>query len=241
MISIAIIEDNERDAQALEDCLTRFQNEEGKTIRVTRFSDGMQLIESKRFDFDILYMDIEMPLLNGMDTAEALRKEGCSSILVFVTNMAQYAIHGYRVEAADFVLKPIRYASFSTMLKKLLSRIEKEEGNEIALISNKGMKKLSLDSVRYIESEGHKLTFHTESGETEDWGSMKKVLDTLPADRFVRCNNSYIVNLGYIREIKVQSVLLDNGDELIISRNRRKALLEAYRDYLLHHGVSNFL
>lgn len=241
MVSIAIIEDNDRDAKALEDCLARFQNEEGQTFKVTRFRDGMELIDGKRFDFDILYMDIEMPLLGGMETAESLRNAGCRATLVFVTNMAQYAIHGYRVEAADFVLKPIRYASFATMLKKLLSRMPKEEGSEIALFSNKGVKKVSLNTVRYIESEGHKLTFHTETDVIEDWGSMKKVLAALPADRFVRCNNSYIIHLGYVKEIKVQSVLLDNGDELIVSRNRRKELLDAYRDYLLHHGVSSFL
>ena len=241
MLTIAIVEDNDRDAAALESCLDRFGSDEKVALKITRFRDGMEFIEGKHFDFDVIYMDIEMPLLGGMDAAKAMREAGCRSALIFVTNMAQYAIHGYRVEATDFVLKPVRYASVATLLKKLLPRFSHQPGEEIALFSQKGVKKLRLDSIRYIESEGHKLTFHTEDGDIEDWSAMKKVLAALPVDRFVRCNNSYIVQMSFIKEIKIQSVLLDNGEELIVSRNKRKELLKAYQTYLLDHGVTSFV
>ena len=108
-VRIAIVEDKEVDAQQLKGYIMQFQNESCIPMYVTHFSNGMNFLDEYTNDFDVVFMDIEMPHLNGMETAKKLRKVDASVALVFITNMAQYAIAGYEVSAVDFMVKPVGY------------------------------------------------------------------------------------------------------------------------------------
>ena len=123
MAQIAVVEDNDAMRAQLCGFIAQYAQESGHQLDVTAFSDGAQLVDPYRPGFDIIFLDIEMPKLGGMPTAERIRRQDPDVVLVFVTNMAQYAIRGYEVDALDFVLKPVSYYQFSTKLERALQRI----------------------------------------------------------------------------------------------------------------------
>lgn len=133
MVKIAVVEDNDAMRAQLCGFIAQYAQESGHQLDVTAFSDGAQLVEPYRPGFDIIFLDIEMPTLGGMPTAERIRRQDSDVVLVFVTNMAQYAIRGYEVDALDFVLKPVSYYQFSTKLERALQRIRRRRGGQVAL------------------------------------------------------------------------------------------------------------
>ena len=128
MAKIAVVEDNTAVREELCGFIAKYAQESGCKLDVTPFADGSQIVEPYRPGFDIIFLDIEMPRLGGMPTAERIRQLDPEVVLIFVTNMAQYAIRGYEVDALDFVLKPVSYYQFSTKLERALQRIQRRRG-----------------------------------------------------------------------------------------------------------------
>ena len=118
MPRIAVVDDQPDMRQQLCSMIDQYSRENNCMLEVTAFSDGAQIITNYCKGFDIIFLDIEMPELGGMDAAERIRTVDPDVVLVFVTNMAQYAIRGYEVDALDFVLKPVNYYQFSTKLAR---------------------------------------------------------------------------------------------------------------------------
>ena len=118
MPRIAVVDDQPDMRQQLCSMIDQYSRENNCMLEVTTFSDGAQIITNYCKGFDIIFLDIEMPELGGMDAAERIRTVDPDVVLVFVTNMAQYAIRGYEVDALDFVLKPVNYYQFSTKLAR---------------------------------------------------------------------------------------------------------------------------
>ena len=118
MIRIAVVEDERESLDTVLNCLKRFEEEEGIGFVTTVFCDGLDFISGYRPLYDIVFMDIEMPMLNGMSTAKKLRKVDSSVALVFITRLRQYALLGYEVDAVGYLLKPLEYASFRRQIEK---------------------------------------------------------------------------------------------------------------------------
>ena len=125
MPRIAVVDDQPDMRQQLCSMIDQYSRENNCMLEVTAFSDGSQVITNYCKGFDIIFLDIEMPELGGMDAAERIRTVDPDVVLVFVTNMAQYAIRGYEVDALDFVLKPVNYYQFSTKLARALQRVQR--------------------------------------------------------------------------------------------------------------------
>ena len=125
MYNLAIVEDEDSYAQQLVEFVNKYQAESGNYFKITRFSDGDQITEGYKSQFDIILMDIEMKLMDGMTAAEEIRKLDQDVVIMFITNMTNYAIRGYQVDALDYVLKPVSYFAFSQKLGRAISRIKK--------------------------------------------------------------------------------------------------------------------
>ena len=121
MKHIAVVEDDSSASQQIQNYLSLYQKENEQEFSVTVFADGLSILEDYHPIWDIILMDIEMPLMDGMTAAKCIRELDQSVIIIFITNMAKYAIKGYEVGALDFVLKPVSYFAFS--LKITLSLI----------------------------------------------------------------------------------------------------------------------
>ena len=211
MAKIAVVEDNDAMRAQLCGFIAQYAQESGHQLDVTAFSDGAQLVEPYRPGFDIIFLDIEMPKLGGMPTAERIRRQDPDVVLVFVTNMAQYAIRGYEVDALDFVLKPVSYYQFSTKLERALQRIQRRRGGQVALQVSGGVQLLDTDDILYLETRDRLLHYHTATDTWSVRGSLLKAEKDLAAYHFARCNQCYLVNLRHVRG--VQDDLVQVGEE----------------------------
>lgn len=201
---IAIVEDEEESREDLKGCITAYMaaNAAGTEVQIFEFRDGEEFLTGYRSVYDIIFMDIEMPGMTGMRTAEKLREIDEGATLIFVTKMAQFAINGYEVNAFDYILKPISRPRFNAMFSRVLKRRQRREQGDVYVVKTAyGTKSLSLSQIAYVEIVGHRVIYHADET-VEEWGSLNAVEKRLPADSFVRIGSSYIVNLRYVTGVK---------------------------------------
>lgn len=235
MIRIAIVEDEAEYTHQLEEYLHTFEKQTERSFEIKKFSDGDAFVSSFKSQFDIILMDVEMPLLDGMSAAEEVRRTDSEVIIIFITNMAQYAIKGYAVDALDYVLKPVSYFAFSQRLERALGKIKTPSKKYIAIsIKNGGSQKLDISDITYVESQGHDLTFHIKSSEQTyiTIGTMKDIEQKLDGNGFFRSNKGYLVNFDHVDGIKDNCAVV-NGTELLISRTRRNEFLQALTRHIV--------
>ena len=194
------------------------------------FSNPADFLNPYRSDYDLILMDIELPLFNGMEVARRLREIDSVVTLVFITNMEQYAINGYAVDAMDFVVKPINYYRFSSMLSKALCNIARQEEKEVIVQSAGKITRLRISQIYYVEIRDHLLIYCTNQGRLESWGKLTDVEDELSAYGFARCSSSHLVNLRHVVSVSGSSV--DVADtKLPISQRKRKTFYSCVTDY----------
>lgn len=225
-MKIAVVEDNRDCASRLERSLKRFQEEYHEPIEIVFFSNGMNFIEDYTADFDVIFMDIEMPMMDGMQAARLLREKDKEVAIVFLTVMARHALFGYEVEAADFLIKPAEYAKLAKCLQKILARRSRDKAACIVFSGKDGTARIAHREIVYVESLNHWCIFHTaDGGEHRMLIPMKKAEELLAGSGFLRCNNSYLVNVSYVTGWNKSSVSV-NGTDLPISRGKRKEFLD---------------
>ena len=224
MVKIAIVEDEAEARRSLASLLGAYFTARGEDWSVAYYDNALRFLDSYKADCDIVFMDIEMPDLDGMSAAEKLRAVDPLVLLVFVTNMRQYAIRGYAVDALDFVVKPVERASFFSLMDKALRILAGRGGREITVGSTTGMRRVPVSRIRWIEVRRHRLTFHTEDGDFEAWGNLRDIEAELPADSFSRCNIGYLVNLAHVGGVDGDDAVVGD-DRVRISRPRRKDFL----------------
>ncbi len=234
MIRIAVTEDEECYVDYLLDCLQKFQKEEQTELEIKIFRDGEELIDEYDGSYDIILMDIEMRFMNGMEAAERIRKQDEQVEIIFVTNMAQFAIQGYKVRALDYIVKPVEYIPFHESLKRAIRNIDKKKADYITINSRAGLKKINVIDIVWIESHGHRLTFNLkeDSYKTTVY-SMKEMENKLKDCGFSRCNSGILVNLRYVTGITDGQVVV-NGTHLPLSRGRKNEFMEAMVSYMNH-------
>ncbi len=231
MYHIAIVEDEAEFSAQLQEYLKKYQEENDVRFKVSVFSDGAEILEDYQQLYDIILLDIEMPRVNGMDAAEQIRKMDSDVTLMFITNMASYAIRGYEVGALDFVMKPINYYTFSMKLTRVLKRTKQKELQQILLTLSDGVKKIGVNQIYYVEVQNRMLHYHTDEGEYVVRGTMQSVEQMLLPYPFIRCNHWYIVNLKHVSEVRKNTAVV-GGHELEVSRRNRTAFLKALTEYM---------
>ena len=231
MRNIAIVEGDDKEAGLLEEQLRRYEKETGAEYRVVRFSDAIAFLTGYSADYDIVFMDIEMPDLDGMTAAKKLREVDPEVILVFVTNMAQYAVEGYEVSAMDFMVKPVRYDNLKLKLERAEKKLEGKGEDRFLVRGKNGPVVICVPDIRYVEVTDHMLTFYTNEGAIKVTGSLKEIEKRLEGRDFSRANSCYLVNLKYVTGASDGMVTV-GGDRLSISRARRKSFMSDLADYL---------
>lgn len=231
MYHIAIVEDEAGFSAQLQEFLGQYQTEHDLQLKVSVFGDGAEILKDYQPVYDIILLDIEMPQTNGMDAAEQIREMDSDVVLMFITNMAAYAIRGYEVGALDFVMKPISYYTCSMKLTRALKRVKQKEKQQILLTLPDGVKKFGIQQIYYVEVQNRMLHYHTDEGEYVVRGTMQSVEQMLASRPFVKCNHWYMVNLMHVSEVRKNMVTV-GGDELEISRRNRSAFLKALTEYM---------
>lgn len=224
MIQIAIVEDDIRDQNSIKECLNEYMKRNQVEIKFTCFQNAIVFLNDYQPIYDMVFLDIQMPYMDGMVAAEELRKKDKNILLCFITNMSGMAIKGYSVDALDFIVKPIVYGNFSVMMTKAISRV-KEKVETIVLKTSESRVRVEVMAIRYVEVREHRVIYHTESGDFTIWGTLKEQKEKLPKKSFAFCNNYCIVNLKCVT--RYDSTYVYIGDEKLgFSRNKKKAFSE---------------
>lgn len=231
MIRIGIAEDDQAYIDQIQEYLNRYMREHGETFSVSVFRNGMQLAFDYQPVYDILLLDVEMPVLDGISAARRIRKLDGEVIILFITNMAQYAIDGYAVRARSYILKPINYYGFSLELQEAIESLKRRQVNALLLPTEDGLTKIPIGKVLYAESQKHDLLLHTTGETIRIRAKMKEIEEKLQDYFFCRSSVSYLINLAHVSGISGDNVLV-NGEKLPISRQKRKEFIAALTAYI---------
>lgn len=240
MLRVAIIDDDEKIAEQLKVFLKKYTDDGKEAFNPECYSAPADFLSvyGNGDSYDLIFLDIELPGMNGMDVARKIRERDVSVGLVFVTNMRQYAINGYEVDADDFIVKPVSYYDFAMKLDRVLKKRAKKETAKIPVNCDGTMKYVPVDTIRYVEVSRHKLSYHTDEGVLETRGSLNKIEEFFIENNFSRCNNYCLVNLRYVTGIDGHTLFVGYGrnskepDEISISYPRKKEFVASLNKYL---------
>lgn len=234
MIKIGIVEDEREIFEQEKAFFELFETEnEGVKFEIEYFRNASEFFSKYDFSFDAVFFDIDLDGENGMKAAKALRARDKKIIILFITNLAQYALKGYEVDTFDFLVKPVTYNVFRLKIKRLTDRIKARtnDDDELRLKVDNSFYRIKFNEIRYVEVSGHKIIYHTTNGDITAYGSMKKVESDLIRASFIKCNQCYLVNPAFI--VSVEGYVLTVGTEkLQISRPKRKEVMNAMMKYM---------
>ncbi len=236
-VRVAIAEDEKYCSDQLQSYLQRFAQDSGEPVSVEGFSNGASLVEHYRGTWDLLLLDVDMPGMSGLDAARMIRRSDPDVIILFITNLAQYAIRGYEVGALDYLLKPVSYYALSMKLHAALRLLRRNQDRYLMLPQDGGMVRLPLSRLYYVEAFGHQLHYHTTEGELVS--TTTQTLSALEGEMegLVRCHKSFLVNMHYVDSVRSGTVLVA-GREIPVGRSHRKALIEALLHYVKGGGIN---
>lgn len=237
MVNIIIIEDSEEDYKYLANAIHRYSEQSGEVFSIKRYISALIFLNEYKADADIIFMDIELPDINGVLASEKLRTRDSSVALVFVTNFAHLAIKGYSVSAADFIVKPVNYYKLSALLTKLIKNIKVNRDDYITISTAGGFERISLIRILFIDAQAHRITFHLSDKEVTYSGTLTACEKLLPQQSFVRCYQSYIVNIKYVESCSGEELTLVDGSKIPVSRLRKKEVMQKLSSYFTRGKV----
>lgn len=224
MRNIAIVEDEDLAAQALIDHIKQYEAQTGQSFQIFRFANGADFLQDYRTVYAVVFLDVQMPKMNGLETALQLRRCDKNVSIIFITNLVQYALKGYEVDAVSYLIKPVSYYDFSMKFKKALDIYLLNEDRSFTVNTPGGLCRISTDKLMYVEIMNHRLFYHLIDDVIEMTGVLSGVEQQLSRFGFLRCNKCYLVNPKFI--VKVKGSTVQVGDNLLqISRPRRAAFL----------------
>lgn len=236
MLKIAVVENDEDQIERLTDYIERYAKESGEECNVVTFRDGIDFVSDYSGDFDAVFMDIDMPMMDGLSAAERLREVDERVSIVFVTNLAQYAVAGYKVQALDFLVKPVDYFEFSVELNKIQRLKQRTMGDFVWFTVSGSMRRIPLMDIIYVEIFRHDVSVHTKTDVYTYRGTLKDVEEMLVGKSFSRCHNCFIVNLHYVTDVSGDEITLETGKKMYMSRNRKKKFMFDLTSYVTTNG-----
>lgn len=232
MLRVALVEDSQEEADALVGHLERYGRARNVRMTVARFSNAMEFMNARQV-FDLVFLDIDLPGINGMELAGLIRVYDTEVAIIFVTNLAQFAVRGYEVNALDFVLKPVSYFNFAMRMDKVARLMRRRSDGHVVIETREQTHVVSFDDLVYVAVSNHKLSYRVSgiNGLLESRGSLKAMEARLADGPFVLISSSCLVNMNYVRSYHGASLLLTNGEELYFSRPKRREATEKIAAY----------
>ncbi|MCI8513763.1 MAG: response regulator transcription factor [Lachnospiraceae bacterium] len=231
MLKIAIVEDNATEREQLLGLLRNYEKTRDCPMEICVYADGSEILAAYPEGISLIFMDIDMKRLNGIETAKKIREFDPAVILVFLTNMVQYALAGYEVEALDFLVKPLDDYKLSWEMKRILKKIEESKPFYLLARDNYTTHSINADEIYYVETAQRKLVIHTTSRDILCNMTMHEAEKQLSPRHFFRIHTAFLVNLKYVRLVRENEIMV--GDIVLpISRYRKKEFRTVFTAFM---------
>lgn len=233
MYRALIVEDDAEAARTLRAHLVRLGAEKGESFSIEVVTSAVELLEGKH-PADIYFLDIGLPGINGMEAAQLIREEDQITPIIFVTDLAQYAVQGYAVDALDFMLKPVSYEDFALRMNRALAVLSRNTSDAMSIPCAGGTRIVRITDIVFIEILHHDLYWHV-SGEDEPLrmrGSISAAAKELGPEQFCQISASHLINMSHVARIQASSVLMDDGSELFFTRTKKREAMVALTRYI---------
>ncbi|XTR39105.1 LytR/AlgR family response regulator transcription factor [Paraclostridium tenue] len=233
MLKIAICEDEVKQQEILEQYIDKILTEITKDYEILTFISGEELLENYPENVDIFLLDIKMDKLNGMEIAKKIREIDKKEVeIIFTTSLVKYIQDGYEVRAYRYLLKPIKFDDLKKHLTSCIKEINEKKENYIVVNGKNDVYKINISHITYIEIQNKDMTIHTIDKDYNIKMSIDKIEKELSRYNFFRCHKSFLVNISYIENIKQYIAILENKDEVPISRHRFKETKARFLSYI---------
>ena len=236
MLSIAVCDDMPLECAELARRIGKILNQSGTEFSIKYFLNGKELLKAAE-SFDIIFLDIKMPEISGMELARQMRDNRCESIIIFITSAEEYVYEAYDVEAFHFMLKPLNDEKLKNVLKKAVVKIMGRNNEDFLIISSgHQIKKILLKDILYIESVGRIVKIHCNSDVLETYKQIGDLEQILSEKHFFRCHKSYLLNLEYVSRFDKSEIIMENGDTVYLARKRAKIFKQEIISYMKMKG-----
>lgn len=227
VIKVAVVEDEAVYVGQMKDALKKW-GEDSKVmcqISVDVFNQGEEILRSSIEEYHIIFMDISLDgRLNGVETAEAIRKKGFDTPLAFLTAYKEYALTGYKVGAIDYIIKPVSSEQVDWCMKRILSSAS---GGSFILKDYDGITKIPYNDIFYFQSVSHYIEIVTKYGNYKQLLPLKKLRELLPF-QFVQCHRTIVINIWKVKRVGSKDVIMADGTVLPVSRTYLEEVRKAY-------------
>ena len=231
-MDIAVVDDE----KAIREHICGLVEEQQPESRIEAYATGGELLASGK-RFDIVFLDIQMEGMNGIEAARGLRERREDTVLVFVTGIKDYVFDAFDLYAFQYLLKPIDEDKFAEVLERAVREAAKKKERRVLFIKSRNLT-LDQSEILYIESRAKKVEIHTVRQTIEIYAAMDELEGQL-GDGFYRCHRAYIVNMDCITEYDSESITLTNGDRVYLTKKKYGEFVKAYMWHLQNGGVSS--
>lgn len=238
MVRIAVCDDAAEDREQLTKCCRAYCLQNNRDCNMLEYYNGENLmyeLEESPDSFDLIFLDILMSGINGMETAKAIRKHNPTVPVIFLTGSPDFAVESYDVEAFSYLLKPICKEQINKVMDKYFQKYE--DSSRYFILKKSGyIEKVSHSDILYFESRGNKVILYSNDGKQSDfYDKLDHVEQMINSKTFLRCHQSYLVNMAQIHSADTDFILKD-GRKVPIKVRERKALRDKYFQFVLQEG-----
>ena len=233
MIRIAIVDDEKVIREQIKKLVEKKQND----CEIDTYGTGEDLLKADSV-YDIIFLDIQMKGMNGIETAKALRQKADNTVLIFITGVKEYVFDAFDVAAFHYLIKPIEENKFWEVCDRAVLAVTKKKQNPSGQIFIKTRSQsITLDqsNVLYIESRAKKVEIHTKTNIVEAYAAISELEKQLVGS-FYRCHRGYLVNMAFIAGYENDSITLNNGETIILSKDKYSEFVKVYMRYLKNGG-----
>ncbi|MBO3445152.1 LytTR family DNA-binding domain-containing protein [Clostridium sp. CCUG 7971] len=232
MLKIAICDDEKSQLNLLKNILSIHMDLKGLDYKIYEFESGEDLIDSiNNENYDIIFSDIEMKNLDGIETAKNIRIHNKKSVIIFVTAYPDFVFQGYEVKAFNYILKPYKSEKIGQVLDSALEELEYIKDKFYIVELKSGTKKINLKNTIYFTSDKRKVNAVTLTENIDFYDKLDDLENSLPSF-FVRIHQRYLVNINFVSSVESNSLTI-NGESLPISRSKYNSFMVEFAKTML--------
>ena len=235
MVAIAVCDDELLERFNISAKIQGFMEEMGIPCSVEQFGSGKELLKCPE-RFDLIFLDILMREMDGIETARRCRELSFEKTLIFLSSSRRYVFDAYDVEAFHYLVKPVDDEKLKHVLKRAVEKGQHVSQDYIVASRERQKRKIFLNSVRYFEFNGRQVDVCEERGTFTYYGQIGVLEKQLMGKGFFRCHKSYLLNLKYVEAYNRQEALLENGGSVPIAKRRYEAFCQEILAYMRKNG-----